>query len=116
MSTCSVTSRATEFRIALLVFGLLAVLFIAFPQLDLAASGLFYRGDGQWTLNNESWWLKIPYRGLPRVGQGLLVGLLLLWLLSFRQRFPKLKARRAAIGFHASPAACSARSCWSTRR
>ncbi len=99
MSICSVTSRATEFRIALVVFGLLAVLFVAFPQLDLAASGLFYRGDGQWTLNNESWWLKIPYRGLPRVGQGLLVVLLLLWLLSFRQRFPKLKARRAAIGF-----------------
>ena len=92
-------SRVTELRIALLVFGLLAVLFIAFPQLDLAASSLFYRGDGQWMLNNESWWLKIPYRGLPRVGQGLLVFLLLLFLLSFWRHFPKLKARRALIGF-----------------
>ena len=81
------------------MFGLLAVLFIAFPQLDLAASSLFYRGDGQWMLNNESWWLKIPYRGLPRVGQGLLVFLLLLFLLSFWRHFPKLKARRALIGF-----------------
>ena len=93
------TSRATEFRLALLAFGLLAVLFVAFPQLDLVASGLFYRGDGQWLLNNESWWLKIPYRGLPRVGQGLLVVLLALLLLSFWHRFPGLKARRAVIGF-----------------
>ena len=81
------------------MFGLLAALFIAFPQLDLAASSLFYRGDGQWMLNNDSWWLKIPSRGLPRVGQGLLVFLLLLFLLSFWRHFPKLKARRALIGF-----------------
>jgi len=94
-----VTSRAIEFRIALLVFGLLAVLFVAFPQLDLAASSLFYRGAGQWMANNEAWWLKIPYRGLPRVGQGLLVVLLVLLLLGFWKRFPGLKARRAVIGF-----------------
>jgi len=81
------------------VFGLLAVLFVAFPQLDLAASSLFYRGAGQWMANNEAWWLKIPYRGLPRVGQGLLVVLLVLLLLGFWKRFPGLKARRAVIGF-----------------
>ncbi|MBP5998056.1 MAG: phosphatase PAP2 family protein [Azonexus sp.] len=81
------------------MFGLLAVLFVAFPQFDLAASGLFYRGAGQWMANNESWWLKIPYRGLPRVGQGLLVVLLVLLLLSFWKRFPGLRARRAVIGF-----------------
>ena len=81
------------------MFGLLAVLFVAFPQLDLAASSLFYRGAGQWMANNEAWWLKIPYRGLPRVGQGLLVVLLVLLLLGFWKRFPGLKARRAVIGF-----------------
>lgn len=92
-------SRATELRIALLAFGLLAVLFVAFPQLDLLASGLFYRGDGHWALNRDDLWLAIPYRGLPRLGQGLLIGLLLLWLLSFLPRFPKLRLRRATLGF-----------------
>jgi membrane-associated PAP2 superfamily phosphatase len=94
-----VNSRATELRIALFVFGLLAALFIAFPQLDLAASGLFYQGDGKWLLARDSVWLALPYWGLPRLGQGLLFALLLMFLLSFWKRFPKLKARRAMIGF-----------------
>ncbi|UCV04363.1 phosphatase PAP2 family protein [Dechloromonas denitrificans] len=93
------TSRATETRLVLIAFGLLAGLFIAFPQLDLLASGLFYRGAGHWALNREDLWLAIPYRGLPRLGQSLLVGLLLLWLLSFWSRLPRLKARRATLGF-----------------
>lgn len=92
-------SRATELRIALAVFGALAVLFVAFPQLDLAASGLFFRGNGQWVLGRDDLWLLIPYRGLPRLGQGLLVVLLALWLLSFWPRLNKLRARRVAIGF-----------------
>jgi len=99
MCTCSVLSRATELRVALIAFGLLAVLFIAFPQLDLAASGLFYLGDGKWLLARDSAWLALPYHGLPRAGQSLLLVLLILFLLGFWQRFPRLKARRAAIGF-----------------
>lgn len=99
MFTCSVNSRATELRIALIAFGFLAVLFVAFPQIDVAASSLFYRGEGRWALNREDLWLAIPYRGLPWLGQGLLVTLLLLWLLSFGTRFPKLRARRATFGF-----------------
>ena len=93
------TSRATEFRIALLAFGLLAVLFVAFPQIDLAASSLFYRGDGVWALQRTSPWLALPYHGLPRIGQALLVILPILWALSFVRRFPALKARRTVFGF-----------------
>ena len=93
------TSRATEFRFALLAFGLLAAIFVAWPQLDLAASGLFYRGEGQWALERTSRWLFLPYRGLPRIGQALIVILLALWLLSFVRRFPKLRARRVLFGF-----------------
>ena len=92
------TSRATEFRIALLAFGLLAVLFVAFPQIDLAASGLFYRGDGEWALHRTSPWLFLPYHGLPRIGQALIVILPILWALSFARRFPGLRARRAVFG------------------
>lgn len=99
MFTSSVVSRATELRIALITFGLLAGLFIAFPQIDLAVSGLFYRGGGLWALNREDLWLAIPYRGLPRLGQGLLVGLLILWLLGFSRRFPNLQARQITFGF-----------------
>ena len=99
MFTCCVNSKATEFRLALIACGLLAGLFIALPQIDLAASGLFYRGDGIWALNRESLWLAIPYRGLPRIGQGLLVVLAALWLLSFWPRLRSLRARRATFGF-----------------
>src|SRR5512139_3353122 len=98
MFTCSVTSRATEFRIVLLAFGLLAVLFVAFPQIDLAASRLFYRGDEVWALQRTSPWLLLPYHGLPRIGQALLVTLPILWALSFVRRFPALRARRVIFG------------------
>lgn len=99
MFTCCVNSRAIELRLALIACGLLAGLFIALPQIDLAVSGLFYRGEGNWALNRESLWLAIPYRGLPRVGQGLLVVLAALWLLSFWSRLAKLRARRTLFGF-----------------
>lgn len=99
MFTCCVNSRAIELRLALIACGLLAGLFIALPQIDLAVSGLFYRGEGNWALNRESLWLAIPYRGLPRVGQGLLVVLAALWLLSFWSRLAKLRARRTMFGF-----------------
>ena len=99
MFTCSVVSRVTEFRLALIAFGLLAGLFIALPQIDLAASQVFYRGQGHWALNREDLWLAIPYRGLPWLGQGLLLALALLWLGSFVPRLNKLKPRRVLFGF-----------------
>lgn len=92
-------SRVTEFRIALTAAALLAALFIALPQIDLTVAAWFYRGSGQWILNRDDTWLAIPYRGLPRLGQGLLITLFVLWLLSFWRRFPALKAKRASIGF-----------------
>ena len=92
-------SRATELRIALAAFGLLAVLFVAFPQIDLWASGLFYRGDGQWLFGREDLILAIPYRGLPRLGQGLLAALLILLILSLFKRFNSLRTKRALFGF-----------------
>lgn len=77
---------------------LLATAFVLFPGLDLAASGLFYRG-GAWLLARDSAWLALPFLGLPRLGQATIVVLAALWLLSFLRRFPKLRARRAAVGF-----------------
>ena len=46
-------SRATELRLALLLGAILAGLFVAWPEIDLAASGLFYR-DGAWLLPNQT--------------------------------------------------------------
>ena len=83
----------------LLAFGLLAVAFVAFPQIDLVVASLFYRGDGAWALHRTSPWLILPYHGLPRVGQALIVILPILWALSFVRRFPALRARRVVIGF-----------------
>ena len=92
------TSRATELRLASIACALLAGLFVAFPQIDLWASNLFYR-DGSWLLARDSAWLFLPYRGLPRLGQGLLLALAGGLLLSFWPGLPRLKAYRAGIGF-----------------
>jgi len=94
-------SRATELRIALAAFALLAVLFVAFPGIDLWASGLFYRGNGEWLYAPGrnfpvfSW----LYWGTPRAGQGLLISLVALLLLGLLPLFPKLRLRRAFVGF-----------------
>lgn len=99
MSGCSATSRATELRRALAIATLLALLFVTLPQLDLWASGLFYQGDGRWLFGRDELILAIPYRGLPRLGQGLLLGLALLLLLGLLPRFAGLRARRAYFAF-----------------
>ncbi len=91
-------SRATELRLALGAFILLAAAFVAMPGLDLAASRLFFQ-DGKWLLERDSAWLALPYRGLPRLGQGVVLTLAILWLLSFVGRFTGLRARRAGVGF-----------------
>ena len=92
-------SRATEIRIVLAAFGLFAVLFIGWPGLDLWASGQFYR-DGAWAFRNGNWpvfeWL---FRGVPRLGQGLLIALTLALLLGLVPCLGWLRARRTFFGF-----------------
>lgn len=93
------TSRATELRIAGGVFALLAVLFVAFPEIDLAASGVFHR-DGRWSFSGGNWPLfELLYRGTPRIGQALLVILAGGLLLGQIKRLRWLHARRAVFGF-----------------
>lgn len=91
-------SRVTELRLALAACALLALAFRLFPELDLAASGLFYRG-GAWLFERDSAWLAIPFLGLPRLGQATLAILLALFALGFLRPFAALRARRAALGF-----------------
>lgn len=93
------TSRATELSWALAFFFGLAGLFITWPELDLWASGLFYQGDGVWLFSRDDPWLAVPYLGLPRLGQGLLLGLIVLLGLSLSRRFPALAARRTTLAF-----------------
>lgn len=92
-------SKATELRIVGGLFAGLAVLFVAVPQLDIAASQLFYT-DGQWFYSRVNWtlfeWL---YRGVPRLGQGLLIFLALALLLGCLPRLTWLRARRTLFGF-----------------
>lgn len=76
----------------------LAALFLAFPALDLTASGFFFQ-DGGWLLAGDSAWLALPYRGLPLANRIVLASLIALWLLSLPRRFPSLHARRATFGF-----------------
>lgn len=92
------TSRVIEQRLVLAAFGVLAALFVAFPQIDLWASGLF-RQDGQWLLNRDAAILVLPYHGLPRLGQALIIGLIVGLLLSLFPCYPWLRARRTWLGF-----------------
>jgi membrane-associated phospholipid phosphatase len=97
------TSRATELRLVLILFGGLAALFLAFPQIDLWASSHFYR-NGHWLLQRDEGWLYLPYRGVTRLGQAMLLGLIALFVLSHFRRLPRLHARRASLGFILSAA------------
>lgn len=99
MFICCMTSRATEFRLASTAFVLLAILFIAFPQIDLAVSQAILQELGHWYLPGEGLIRGFAYRGLPRLGQAMLIILALLLGLGFIKRFPKLKARRVVFGF-----------------
>ncbi|WP_162888732.1 phosphatase PAP2 family protein [Dechloromonas sp. HYN0024] len=92
-------SRVIELRIAGVVFALLAVLFVAFPEIDLATSGHFYK-DGRWAFSDGNWPLfELLYRGTPRAGQVLLIILTGGLLLGTFKRLPWLQARRTTLGF-----------------
>lgn len=92
-------SRVIELRIAGVVFALLVALFVAFPQIDLTASASFFNPTGSWQSPTDGAFRALAYRGLPRLGQFLLLVLTVLLLLGTLKRFSRLKARRAAIGF-----------------
>ena len=100
MFTGCMTSRVTEFRLAVAAFGLLAVIFITWPQIDLATSRLFFSPEGRWAFSGGNLplfeWL---YRGIPRLGQGLLLVLLAGLLLGCLPRFAGLRRRRTVLGF-----------------
>jgi lipid A 4'-phosphatase len=91
-------SRRGELKWVVGIGALLAAAFVLFPGLDLAASGLFFR-DGAWLLEPDSPWLAPLYRGVPWLGRAILLVLLVLWLLGFSRRLPRLRARRATLGF-----------------
>lgn len=93
------TSRVTERRLVAAAFGLLAIVFVALPGIDLWASGLFFH-DGQWAFRNANWPVfELLFRGVPRVGQGLLLALALALLLGLFRPFAWLRARRTLFGF-----------------
>jgi len=91
-------ARFTEFKWMLATSLLLAAGFVAFPEIDLAASALFYR-DGAWFLVAESSWVDVSYRSLPIASRLIIAILIGLWLLSLIRRLPRLHARRATFGF-----------------
>lgn len=92
------TSRATELKWVLAVLAVLATAFIAFPQLDIIASRVFFR-DGSWLVARDSIWLAVPYRGLPRLGQLTILVLATAWSMSFLPRLTRLRPKREVLGF-----------------
>jgi membrane-associated phospholipid phosphatase len=99
MFICCMNSRVIELRVASVIFALLAVLFVAFPEIDLAVSASFFNAPGSWKSPIDGAFRALAYRGLPRLGLALLLVLAALLLLGTIKRFSRLKARRAAIGF-----------------
>lgn len=92
-------SRAIEFRILGALFLLLAAIFIAFPGLDLAVSGYFFKPGTGWQSPAESGFHNLAYRGLPGFGRLLLLVILVLFALSFIKALPRLNMRRVLFGF-----------------
>ncbi len=94
------SSRATELRVAAALFALLAIIFVAWPGIDLAVSRQFFNAETGWAFSGRNLpvfeWL---YRGVPRLGQALLVLLTAALLLGCLPRLVWLRSRRAMFGF-----------------
>lgn len=92
-------SRVTELRLISLAGALLAALFIAWPQLDLIASRAFYESGWQYLTEFDGPLRTAIYWATPPLGQGLLLILAILLGLACSKRWPRLRAKRAVIGF-----------------
>lgn len=92
------TSRRNEFITVSIIALVLAGAFIAIPGIDIFISGLFFR-NGKWLLEPDSPWLFLIYRGLPRLGQFMLVVITLLWVISHFKRWKKLHSKRWLLSF-----------------
>ncbi len=92
-------SRVTERRLALSAFVLLAVAFVAWPEIDLAVAARFYQNDWAWLLPRESPLIAWPYQAVPVVGRLLIGLLLLLWLASYLPRYAVLRPQRLLFAF-----------------
>ncbi len=92
------TFRRNEFITVSIIALILAGAFIAMPGIDLFVSGLFFR-DGNWLLDPDSPWLFLIYRGLPRLGQFMLIVITLLWVTSQFKRWKKLHSKRWLLSF-----------------
>jgi membrane-associated PAP2 superfamily phosphatase len=92
-------SRVTEVRHALAAFVLLALLFVAWPELDLAVASVFYRNEWSWLVDRGSPLIDWPYRALPYFGRALIGLLLVLWLATFVRRWANLRRLRLLFSF-----------------
>ncbi len=91
-------SRIIELRWASIAFVLLALLFVAWPEIDLTVAALFHQNGWAW-LQPDSPLVAWPYQGLPHFGRLLIMVFLALWLASFVRRFAWLRAQRLLFVF-----------------
>lgn len=92
-------SRATERRLALSVFAILAVVFVVWPEIDLAVAARFHANDWAWLFPRDSLLITWPYQAVPVLGR-LLIGLLLAMLVaSFVPRWTALRPQRLLFAF-----------------
>ena len=91
--------RKTEVILVALAFLGLALLWLAFPQIDLEVSASFYQGNGLWPALEDKPLQEAAYRYLPRVGQLFILVLFILWVMGFFKRFPAVQARRRWISY-----------------
>lgn len=92
-------SRVTELRWVFVTFALLAVIFVAWPTLDLAVAAHFQQNGWAWLLSPEHPLIALPYQGLPHFGRLLVTVFLVLWLVSFVPRLAWFRAQRLLFAF-----------------
>jgi len=91
------TSRVIELRLLTLLAGLLTVVFLAWPEIDLATSAHFYAGEGRWLYTNEMSLPGIAYDWTTILGRLLIAGVILTLLAGRWLRRIAPNARQTSI-------------------
>lgn len=92
-------ARLSESALVGLLALVMAIIFINFPEIDLAIATEFKQNNWHWLFTPQSPWLTLPYLWAPRVGKALLILLLICCFYGHYRRYGSFHYYRQLSAF-----------------